>query len=147
MWQSDGTAAGTSLVKDINPGRRRLAPDSSFTNFDGKLIFSANDGINGDELWISDGTAPGTTLLKDINPAQGYYYYGTYYPGPQSSYPGHFTAVGGTLYFAANDGTDGDELWKTDGTTAGTALVADINPGTTTDYYGDVTRTARSRRT
>ena len=137
MWQSNGTDAGTSLFKDINPGPGSSGP-SGFTNFDGKLFFRANDGMNGVELWTSDGTALGTTLLKDINPAQGYYYYGTYYPGPQSSYPGQFTAVGGTLFFTANDGTDGNELWKTDGTESGTMLVADINPGSSTDNFGDV---------
>jgi ELWxxDGT repeat protein len=138
MWQSDGTAGGTTLLKDINPGSGSSYPNG-FTNFDGKLIFSANDGSNGDELWISDGTVLGTTLLKDINPAQGYTYYGNYYPGyPQGSYPRDFTAMGGSLYFAADDGSVGDELWKTDGTAAGTTLVADINPGSTTDYYGDV---------
>ncbi len=137
MWQSDGTAAGTVLVADIDPGAGGSSPQD-FTEFDGKLIFSANDGVHGRELWESDGTTAGTTLLKDINPLQGYSYDGTYYPGPQSSYPGQFTAVGGSLYFTANDGTDGDELWKTDGTTAGTVLVADINPGSTTDSYGDV---------
>jgi ELWxxDGT repeat protein len=137
MWQSNGTDAGTSLFKDINPGTGSSGP-SGFTNFDGKLFFRANDGTTGVELWTSDGTALGTTLLKDIDPAQGYYYYGTYYPGPQSSYPGLFTTGGGTLFFTANDGTDGNELWKTDGTASGTMLVADINPGSSTDYYGDV---------
>jgi ELWxxDGT repeat protein len=137
MWQSDGTSLGTALIKDIKPGPGGSGA-KGFTNFDGKLIFSANDGVNGVELWISDGTALGTTLLDDINPAQGYYYYGNYVPGPQGSYPAEFTAVGGTLFFVADDATHGRELWETDGTASGTALVADINPGTTTDYYGDV---------
>jgi ELWxxDGT repeat protein len=35
----------------------------------------------------------------------------------------------GTLYFIADDGVSGEELWKTDGTDAGTVLVKDINPG------------------
>jgi ELWxxDGT repeat protein len=46
-----------------------------------------------------------------------------------SSYPRSLTAVGGTLFFAANDGATGFELWTSDGTAAGTALVADILPG------------------
>jgi ELWxxDGT repeat protein len=38
------------------------------------------------------------------------------------------TAVGSTLYFRADDGTNGTELWKSDGTSSGTSLVADIHP-------------------
>jgi ELWxxDGT repeat protein len=49
--------------------------------------------------------------------------------GSSSSSPYQLTAVGNTLYFAANDGTNGAELWKSDGTTSGTVMVKDINPG------------------
>jgi ELWxxDGT repeat protein len=51
------------------------------------------------------------------------------YGYPYSSFPGELTAVGGTLYFAASDGEHGVELWVSDRTAAGTALVADIRPG------------------
>ena len=44
----------------------------------------------------------------------------------------HFTAVGNTLYFQANDGTNGAELWKSDGTASGTVMVKDINSGSGT---------------
>ena len=44
--------------------------------------------------------------------------------------PNYLTAVGSTLFFSASDGTNGTELWKSDGTPAGTVLVKDINPGT-----------------
>ena len=56
-------------------------------------------------------------LVKDI------------YPGGNSSYARYLTAVGNTLYFAADDGSSGYELWKSDGTTAGTVRVADLYPG------------------
>src|SRR5689334_6394770 len=38
-------------------------------------------------------------------------------------------SAAGTTFFVANDGSSGAELWKTDGTSAGTLRVKDINPG------------------
>ncbi|MGB2236949.1 MAG: ELWxxDGT repeat protein, partial [Candidatus Poseidoniaceae archaeon] len=49
--------------------------------------------------------------------------------GSSSSSPNYFTAVGNTLYFVTNDGTNGVELWKSDGTASGTVMVKDINSG------------------
>ena len=56
-----------------------------------------------------------------------------------SSDPGSLTAVGGTLYFTAKDGAHGIELWKSDGTSAGTALVKDIAVGISSSYPSDLT--------
>ena len=39
------------------------------------------------------------------------------------------TAVGNTLYFRADDGINGSELWKSDGTASGTVMVKDIDSG------------------
>jgi ELWxxDGT repeat protein len=39
------------------------------------------------------------------------------------------TNVYGQMFFAADDGVYGQELWTSDGTPAGTLLFADINPG------------------
>ena len=116
---------GVTMVKDINP-----APGEGTVQHMVRLgdvvLFASDDGVNGDELWRSDGTAAGTTLVKDINPGNA-----EDPPDPDSSDPTKLTVVGGTVYFVANDGVTGPELWKTDGTTAGTALVKDINPGNT----------------
>jgi ELWxxDGT repeat protein len=133
LWKTDGTEAGTVLVKDINPAppapttttckRNKNCAGGSWIDdmtLVGKtLYFSANDGQKGVELWKTDGTEAGTVLVKDINPSSA----------SRASDIANLVAVGRTLYFSANDGANGLELWKTDGTEAGTTLVEDINPG------------------
>jgi ELWxxDGT repeat protein len=120
LWRSDGTAGGTTLVKDINPGSGSSIP-AGLTDVAGTLMFYADDGTLGAELWRSDGTAGGTTLVKDIN------------PGPGSSTPFgvplDLINVGGILLLNPDDGTNGLELWRSDGTAGGTTLVKDINRG------------------
>jgi ELWxxDGT repeat protein len=111
LWKSDGTAAGTALVKNNNPGAASSFPldheylDNPLTDVNGTLFFDADDAIHGLELWKSDGTARGTTLVGDIK------------PGARRSLPGAWSRelvnVDGTLFFAADDGTHGFELWKT----------------------------------
>ena len=58
LWKSDGTRAGTVMVKNINPGHYSSYPDY-LTGVGGTLFFTANDGIHGPELWKSDGTSGG----------------------------------------------------------------------------------------
>ena len=67
LWKTDGTEAGTVLVKDIQPGGYDSDP-SYLTDVGGTLFFTADDGIHGAELWKTDGTEAGTVLVKDINP-------------------------------------------------------------------------------
>jgi len=66
LWTSDGTSAGTVLIKDIDAGGDSF-PDL-MTPFEGELYFSAFDQADGRELWKTDGTGDGTTLAADINP-------------------------------------------------------------------------------
>ena len=70
LWKTNGTPAGTALVKDIQPGRR-LAP-SALTNVGGTLFFTTYDGANGYDLWKSDGTTAGTVVVKDVQSGSGY---------------------------------------------------------------------------
>jgi ELWxxDGT repeat protein len=115
LWKSDGTAAGTVLVKDIQAGTGSSSP-ANFVVIGSTLYFSANNSTNGAELWRSDGTTAGTVMVKDI------------FSGTSSSSPANLTNVAGTLYFAATDSTaNGIELWKSDGTAAGTVMVLNIN--------------------
>ena len=83
-------------------------------------ILPMNNGTTGLEPAILiDGVAK---IIKDINPGAG------------SSNPSGFTTLNGKIYFQADDGTHGPELWVTDGTTAGTTMVKDIIPGVGGSY-------------
>ncbi|HKS55055.1 MAG TPA: ELWxxDGT repeat protein [Steroidobacteraceae bacterium] len=121
LWSTDGTPAGTRLLRDINPG-----PASSnlnqLTALNGAAYFWADDGTNGMELWRSDGTTSGTTIVADIGP-------GTAGTGGIITNGVPITTFEGVLYFMADDLQSGQELWRSDGTRAGTYLLADILPG------------------
>src|SRR4051812_20286851 len=49
-------------------------------------------------------------------------------PGPSGAGPSEFTALGNSILFSANVGTAGYELWRSDGTAAGAAMVKEIDP-------------------
>lgn len=123
LWTSDGTASGTSELIDLNPGSNSSYP-AGFTPLGTKVIFGALTGTSNYTPCITDGTVSGTEILAPVN------VYGAT-SGP-NAFNGEnttgFCAYNGEAYFAANDGTYGFELWKTDGTPAGTVMVKDIAP-------------------
>ncbi|MCB9869876.1 MAG: hypothetical protein H6837_08460 [Planctomycetes bacterium] len=137
LWVTDGTAAGTHIVKDCAPGFRTSGwPNSSnphgFCVVGSTLFFAADDGEHGIELWKSDGTAEGTQMVRNIYPDSS--------PAQRkSSNPLHLVALGTTVLFYAGDPTYGGELWKSDGTAAGTVLVKDILPGSYGSGPSDLT--------
>ena len=98
LWKSDGTEAGTVMVRDIRPGSQGSAPAALYAAGD-VLYFRADDGAHGQELWRSAGTEATTILLSDINPSAG--------SNPQS-----MRLLGDTLLVTADDGSSGRELWS-----------------------------------
>lgn len=125
LWKTDGTAAGTTLVKDIWPGLRGSFP-TCLTVMNNKLYFQAEDNVAGRELWVTDGTTAGTQLVKDILPGS----FGTF----DNASGQQMAAANGSLFFRAWEAGTGNELWKSDGTAAGTVMVKDLVPGVTGCY-------------
>ncbi len=121
LWRTDGTAAGTRLVADLSPGGSASEP-SRVVEVGRRAYFTADDGTHGRELWRSDGTTRGTLRVTDILPGPGAGL-GLFYGKSDA------LAVGNSLYFTADDGAHGKELWQSDGTGAGTSMIADIHPG------------------
>ncbi len=126
LWRTDGSSAGTSLVRDIFSGSSSSSPEH-LTNSEGVLYFTAKDAASGQELWKSTGTDTGTTLVRDIR------------VGTQGSYPQQLTDVAGALYFSTNDGSSGTELWKSNGTGSGTARLKDMRIGAESSYPSSLT--------
>lgn len=114
LWKTDGTAAGTVLVKDIRPGAGNgLEANEGMAVVGNTLYFPADDGTTGWELWRTDGTEAGTQLVMDIR------------PGPLGSTPAYLTAFGERLLFRANNATN-EALYSTDGTPGGTYAPVDF---------------------
>ncbi len=118
LWRSDGTTAGTFLIKDINPG---IASSNvrDITISGGKIFFSATNETNVQEIWVTDGTEQGTQPVTDLG------IYGSYNPT-------YLTDINGVLYFFTDVNYYGyypvtaSQLWKSDGTANGTMLVSDF---------------------
>src|SRR5262249_16937191 len=92
-----------SLLPRLPGGRRDRALEDYFSADDGRgaTVWLCQDGADGaHRLWVNLGSSP--DALTDLD---------------------------GTLFFAADDGTSGAELWRSDGTAGGTLRVKDIRPG------------------
>lgn len=124
LWRSDGTTAGTTKLL-ASP-----VTTDAMIDLDGRLVFNNADAA-GDELWMSDGTTEGTRRVQDVN------------PGSASSSPQNFVIVGNLLFFMADGGWCGRELWAlpreiaSDRDRDGVADTADVCPFVADPAQGD----------
>lgn len=126
LWVTRDTPGTATWLRHF-PGQQPVSltgfGDAVYFVAGGEAFFGApGDPRHGSELWRSDGTVRGTRVVKDIH------------PGPGSAFsegdPPELVVMDRALYFAADDGDHGRELWRTDGTLPGTWMVADVQPGT-----------------
>jgi len=103
IWQSDGTASGTTLVQSFPSAVDCLTTVGDIVFFDWNS-----------QLWRTDGTPAGTSMVSNAFAATLLQY---------------LTACGNTLFFTAFDLIHGMELWMSDGTSSGTQMVVDLTPG------------------
>jgi ELWxxDGT repeat protein len=122
LWRVDvsGTAAP-----------QLLAPSNSLpqqiTASAGRVWFFNSTAQAGFEPWVTDGTVAGTLALGDLNPGTAASYVNGY-PNPEHR-AGFVEGPDGYVYFQATTAAAGTELFRTDGTPAGTSMVADFMPG------------------
>lgn len=120
LWKSNGTYAGTKLLKDLN-GVIGTSLPCNFHATNNTLYFTAITNT-GWELWKTNGKHENTVLVKDINPGAANGVMDFYSEVPM-------THIDDVLYFRSNDGVKGYELWKSDGTEAGTVSLSDLPQG------------------
>jgi ELWxxDGT repeat protein len=124
LWRSDGTAEGTRLVADLNPGERDSSP-RALTAIRDRLWFRAWDDRRGCGIWRSDGTTAGTQLVALVHDDL----LACVRQDADGGQPTAFTALGTRVLFVADADDIGRELWRSDGTANGTVPVADLLPG------------------
>ncbi len=114
LWVTDGTAAGTQMLLDINPDGS--SHPRSFAKLGDRVFFRAGHPDYGYEMWESDGTTAGTKLFQDSVPGAG------------SSYPDLVSSWGDLLFYRVWDPALGNELGISDGSPEGTTVI-DLNLG------------------
>ncbi|MEP7008882.1 MAG: ELWxxDGT repeat protein [Acidobacteriota bacterium] len=110
-------AASLGDIRTVARAREQGAP-GAFAAVGERAVFGADLGLGlGVELAVTNGFPGSTGLVRDLA------------EGDPSSFPRQLTRVADRLLFTAIDDALGGEVWRTDGTTAGTELVADLTPG------------------
>ena len=136
ILHDDEVTESLKICSAINEGHRitDIVPNvtNSFTNSCSSLghfyttnsvIMAAGNLANGCELWMTDGTVNGESLLLDINPT------GDSLPGRDLGFINVQTSFGERVFFDADDGQNGRELWVSDGTSTGTYMISNLKVG------------------
>jgi len=123
IWSTNGTTAGTSLVKTISTDTMAIVSNLHAAN--GNLFFTAYTRKNGRELWTSKGTAATTSMLKDIvvGESSGIKSSNTWF----DSYNPSSIVFNNRLFINAYSDSCGVEPWISDGSSSGTLMLKDVN--------------------
>lgn len=127
LFATDGTPGGTTRISDVDMGlfTDRMVAVNGHYLFPGRV-----PGTYEYSLWRTDGTSAGTVQVALVQPADDRF---------DGDIAGAGTALLGTkLVFLGRDSSGGYEPWITDGTTAGTSRLADLNPGTGSSFSTNV---------
>ena len=177
LYETDGTTEGTKLVFDFDPRPKKGGNPLELFIFDNKLMMQANNGT-GTQIWAYDGSNDPTTItnerdggfftpftpmidgdkvwLKGIHTNSKYQLwklttdsiYMMTDNGVKNAYTGKGLPFAGGFLFQGTDEDNDSELWYSNGTTEGTALVLDLDTAGTTkpdnfiEYNGKVYFTA-----
>jgi ELWxxDGT repeat protein len=122
LYSTNLSSLQTSVVYQFNPENTVIAGPNYFFNIPGtdKYLFASTSTQFGRELWITDGTNSGTRMLKDINTGAA--------DGMATENP-YFNVHDGIVYFTGFNPTVGFDLFRTDGTEAGTYNAYDFQIG------------------
>jgi ELWxxDGT repeat protein len=112
LWTLEDGSRRPQVLRGCPDGCPLVEDEAPMVVFRGRLFFTGEDEIHGLELWSSNGTPQGTRLVKDLC------------PGACDGLPHNYRIALGRLLFD----TQTDELWTTDGTSAGTVRVAPLPP-------------------
>ncbi|MFW5828737.1 MAG: hypothetical protein ACOCXA_00615, partial [Planctomycetota bacterium] len=125
LWVYEAGQDRARMLKDIHPSGS--STPHTMVPWQGGLFFFADNGSDGHEPWFTDGSSAGTVAIADIRPGA---------LGSSNGLPLATTGVlGDHIYFLANDGSNGLELWRSDGTQGGTELHADLVGGSGAPFY------------
>lgn len=111
LWRTDGTADGTRLVHDIAENGSAYPDEMTVV---GNRVFFVASNDDRENIWVTDGSDDGLQALLQVD---------------VMGYASQLTALGDVLYFVLSTEAHGPELWRSDGTPAGTVQVVDLAPG------------------